>query len=426
MAEAVAAKNVENSTRDEEHRKLFLTKIEQISNKKNTKLITKQEKATIVEALRMWESLPTAERKGKYVWHEKFDFLRLGNDSEPFLFYKKDQEAFTDGDKILLEKMVQLATKEELFDVLTKIHRDVGHGKVKKMMPAVSRKYSNISRLFVEAFCKTCSRCNEGAPRPAARAGHTPIITSGFNSRAQVDLIDMQTAAVGEYKWIMVYQDHGMKFAHIKKMKTKKTDEVANKLLNIFLLQGAPAILQSDNGKEFVSHVIRDLGALWPGLKLINGRPRHSQSQGSVERLNRCIEEMMHKWLADHPGSTWTDSLPFLQWQYNTRMQESIKKTPYMCVYGCNPRIGFDTMGIEQLESLEDEEQVAEELGSRGIEWEGNIPTTSNNEEEPAPEGDTDFVQQDDTLAVEVTSSPSSPLERLELIFCVFVDQALR
>ena len=33
--------------------------------------------------------------------------------------------------------------------------------------------------------------------------------------------------------------------------------------------------------------VITELSAMWDGLKIVHGKPRHSQSQGSVERANR-------------------------------------------------------------------------------------------------------------------------------------------
>ena len=31
---------------------------------------------------------------------------------------------------------------------------------------------------------------------------------------------------------------------------------------------------------------------MWKGLKIVHGKLRHSQSQGSVERANRDIEDM--------------------------------------------------------------------------------------------------------------------------------------
>ncbi|CAG8718614.1 5592_t:CDS:1, partial [Dentiscutata heterogama] len=46
------------------------------------------------------------------------------------------------------------------------------------------------------------------------------------------------------------------------------------------------AILQSDNRKEFIAQVIKELIALWLSVRIINGCPRHPQSQGLVEHVN--------------------------------------------------------------------------------------------------------------------------------------------
>jgi len=35
-----------------------------------------------------------------------------------------------------------------------------------------------------------------------------PIISTEMNSHCQIDLIDMQAQSDGEYKFILVYQDH--------------------------------------------------------------------------------------------------------------------------------------------------------------------------------------------------------------------------
>ena len=64
-------------------------------------------------------------------------------------------------------------------------------------------------------------------------------------------------------------------------------------LLDIFLTFGAPATLQSDNGREFIT----ELTTLWPELKLVTGRPRHPQSQGVCvgvcvcQRVCMCVCE---------------------------------------------------------------------------------------------------------------------------------------
>jgi IS30 family transposase len=72
-------------------------------------------------------------------------------------------------------------------------------------------------------------------------------------------------------------------------LKTKSAVEVAKNLLPIFATFGAPKILQSDNGREFVNKVVTEVVARWPACKIVHGKPRHSQSQGSVERANRDV-----------------------------------------------------------------------------------------------------------------------------------------
>ena len=83
----------------------------------------------------------------------------------------------------------------------------------------------------------------------------------------------------------MVYQDHLTKFCILRPLHTKRASEVAYQLMDIFLLVGAPQILQSDNGSEFTASVITKLKQLCPDLLMVHGKPRHPQSQGSVERL---------------------------------------------------------------------------------------------------------------------------------------------
>jgi hypothetical protein len=80
-----------------------------------------------------------------------------------------------------------------------------------------------------------------------------PILSKEFSARGQVDLIDMQSLPHDSFKWIMVYQDHLTKFVVIRPLTSKRAPEVACQLMVIFLLFGAPHILQSDNGSNSVN-----------------------------------------------------------------------------------------------------------------------------------------------------------------------------
>ena len=63
-----------------------------------------------------------------------------------------------------------------------------------------------------------------------------------MDSRAQVDLIDMQSQPDGDLKWILVYQDHLTKFEQLRPVTSKLESEIAYQFLNIFIIFGAPSI----------------------------------------------------------------------------------------------------------------------------------------------------------------------------------------
>lgn len=45
---------------------------------------------------------------------------------------------------------------------------------------------------------------------------------------------------------------------------------------------------------------------MWPEHKIIHGKPRHSQSQGSVERGNQDVENMLITWMQTEKNSHWS------------------------------------------------------------------------------------------------------------------------
>jgi len=63
--------------------------------------------------------------------------------------------------------------------------------------------------------------------------------------------------------------------------------------------------------------VLDALHASWDGVKVVHGKPRHSQSQGSVERANQDIEHMLAAWMDEKKDLNWPAALKFIQFQKN-------------------------------------------------------------------------------------------------------------
>lgn len=167
---------------------------------------------------------------------------------------------------------------EELFTVIHDTHLAIGHGGRNRMMKELHRKYKNVTCWEVMIYLNLCETFQKKCKVPKKGLIVRPMIFQEMNSRCQVE-------PHRDYKFILVYQDN-VTNVQLRPLKSKRAEEVAVVLLDIFTIFGASNILQSDNGREFSSRVIEQTCAMWPQLKIVHGKPRHSQSQASVERAN--------------------------------------------------------------------------------------------------------------------------------------------
>ncbi|XP_043242672.1 uncharacterized protein LOC122392160 isoform X1 [Amphibalanus amphitrite] len=259
----------------------------------------------------------------------------------------------------------EIVRESDLFDVINELHSLAGHCGRDKTLMEVQKHYASVSRKVVWAFLSTCQTCEQKKPRPGQKVVTKPILSNDMNSRAQVDLIDWTSESSKGFRYILTYQDHLTKFVVLRPLKSKRAEEVVFHLIDIFCLFGAPNILQSDNGREFRNKVIKQCTAMWPSLQLVRGRPRHSQSQGSVERANRLVQEKLRCWLADNPESNWPEGLRFVQWMINTQKNDGIGTAPYKAMFGVEPHMGLRDTQLRGAPArlLRTEQELADMLG---------------------------------------------------------------
>ena len=82
---------------------------------------------------------------------------------------------------------------------------------------------------------------------------------------------------------------------------------------------------------------------MWNGLKIVHGKPRHSQSQGSVER---DIEDILFSWMEENCTSKWSKGLRFVQVWKNNALHHGLKCSPYVVMFGQCMKIGLKTSNI--------------------------------------------------------------------------------
>lgn len=263
-------------------------------------------------------------------------------------------------------EIIYYVHENEIFDILHSVHLNTGHGGRNRMENSLKSKYKNISRDIIMIYLNLCEPCQKKFSHPRKGLVVKPMIFNAINARGQVDLIDMQTCRDGEFKFIMVYQDHLSKFVCLRPLKTKTAAEVAYNLIDVFCFFGAPSVLQSDNGREFSNHVINELKNMWEGLTIVHGKPRHSESQGSVERANQDVENMIFTWMEENNSKQWSEGLRFCQFRKNSSLHSGIQQTPFEAMFGRKAHIGLNSSVLPNnvLNSLVSEEDLQHALNT--------------------------------------------------------------
>ena len=220
--------------------------------------------------------------------------------------------------------------RNELFNLYETVHSDDGkHRGRDRLFTELKKQFTGFSRKIVLKFVGMCPECQLQKSKKSLKSTVSkPDRISDFASRGQVDLISMQASrAMNEsYNFLLVYQKHLTKFIVLRLLKRKTAAEVTSILLYILCLIDPPHILQSDNGKEFKNiNLAKMIRELWPGSKTVNGRPRHPQSQCSVERVNKEIKKVLGALMRKDNDPCWVKYVFIAQHSINTSSHSTLE-----------------------------------------------------------------------------------------------------
>jgi hypothetical protein len=93
-----------------------------------------------------------------------------------------------------------------MYSIVLRAQLNTGHGGRDKMLKEVNMKYANVTRDVLNLFKEMCEKC-QLIMRKIASKGLVvkPLLSKDFNSRGQVDLVDMQSMCDGDFKFILHY-----------------------------------------------------------------------------------------------------------------------------------------------------------------------------------------------------------------------------
>ncbi|CAF2059662.1 unnamed protein product [Rotaria magnacalcarata] len=222
-----------------------------------------------------------------------------------------------------------VVTYEELYTKLYECHN------------RVKAKYSWIPYDAVMLFIKLCDSCSS-RQNFAKSSATKQILSIDYLSRIQISLIDMTSRPSGNFKWILHTKDSFSKFVWAYPLESKEVEPVTEKLLNQFYTFGPSCILQSDNGKEFVTQIINKMRKTWVDLVILNGKIPPVEARALIEHDNRTLVIALEKWMQHNHTDNWSKGLGPVVYAINTSLVKITNKTPFEVIFREGLRSDFE------------------------------------------------------------------------------------
>lgn len=363
--------------RDEFYRRLY----EVFNNKKapNSLLLSREKYYWLIEKIKTAKTTPR-KTPADYRRLKKYEIVETPDGERLYA-------AQVPGDN----RRQMLVPMDEMYDIIVQYHLKLNHGGRSRMMVELKRKYKNITAESVLVFLSMCTSCKNKSINKRAKLGRNASevsdnIDETFNnsscdpiaecsttkleieaedlirdlrnttnykypelySRGQVDILGVTNELGEEYRYLMVYRNYITKYIHLKPMKTLSVEEAVEELLGIFLVFGAPNILQSKNGLALVKPMCRRISNVCPDIKILVSEKVFTKND-FLGKSNEDILKKLNEWLLKSQNMKWQEGVKYVQHELNTTFHEVLCRTPSEMVFGTNPNKGIASFMMKNI-----------------------------------------------------------------------------
>ncbi len=247
-------------------------------------------------------------------------------------------------------KRFQYVVPESLqLEVLRGIHDHAGHQGQSRSLGLARRRFFWLSLdRDVREHVRHCQRCVVSKTiEPEGRAPLENIVTS---RPLQLVCIDFWSAEDHNKSVdVLVITDHFTRLAQAFQCKDQSAKQVARVLWDkYFCVFGFPERIHSDQGASFEGQLITELLQV-SGVQKSHTTPYHPMGNGSVERFNRTLGNMIRA-LAPDAKRNWPRQLQSLTFLYNCTVHEMTGYAPFYLMFGRVPCLPVDIIFRSVLE----------------------------------------------------------------------------
>ena len=144
-------------------------------------------------------------------------------------------------------------------------------------------------------------------------------------------------------RYLLIAMDYFTKWPEVYAIPNQEASTIAEVLVaNFFCRFGIPRELHSDQGRNFESHLLKEVLQRL-GVSKTRTTPLHPQSDGMVERYVKTIEEHLRKVVSSHQRD-WDERLPLFLLAYRASTHDTTGLTPAGLVFGRELRLPCDLL----------------------------------------------------------------------------------
>ena len=250
------------------------------------------------------------------------------------------------------KSVAQLVIPQDLKAYILALHHDAklaGHIGIQRMLSVVKQRYywKGMTKDIYE-YVSTCKTCNQS--KPANRSINMPLTirdpAPGAFHTLYVDSVGPLVPTQRGNKHLVVVTDQYSRYVIAWPSRDVSAKTIAAQFYQkVICIYGAPKRLVSDNGAAFVGHIFKDLCSQFE-IKQCFSTSYHPQAQGSVERANRSLINLLRNFVSSKQHD-WDTFIAPLTFALNTSDNAPLGYSSYMLVFGKPPLLPSELHLIE-------------------------------------------------------------------------------
>ena len=246
------------------------------------------------------------------------------------------------------KSVAQIVIPKQLrYNILSDYHDSIvggGHSGFDRTREAILQKYywPGMTSDILD-YQQSCLKCQRAKDIRQKRPPLQPLPVVGLHKRWHMDFIGPIRNGYDGSKYILLLVDSFSRWPEAFCLPSADAVTVAKVLFKeIFTRYGAPAVLVSDRGPQFMSSLVNNLSQLFH-VKRSMTSPYHPQTNAACERFNSFLLAALRTYVRDDQAD-WPDMVPGILMAYrHTPAHRSTEFSPYFLCFNQTMRLPIDT-----------------------------------------------------------------------------------